>query len=150
MFKRQKGFTLVELLVVMAVIIILAGLLLPALSKAREQGRRTSCMNNLRQIGLAIAMYRLDYNEAYPTGLNLLYNSTDPTKGYIDNLKIFVCPSSGNAIPATPAAGNYEYTAPASNNPPSTTRILRDNNLSYHLSGRNNLYADGHAEWIAE
>lgn len=68
MGKNRRGFTLVELLVVIAIIGVLVGLLLPAVSAAREAARRSSCQNNLKQIGLAM-QNRHDSKESLPPGM---------------------------------------------------------------------------------
>ncbi len=65
--QQKHGFTLVELLVVLAIIGVLTAILLPALVRARESACRTSCTNNLRQIGLAFAMYELEHDGKYPS-----------------------------------------------------------------------------------
>ncbi len=63
---HPRGFSLVELLVIIAIISLLAGILLPVLATARESGRRSSCQSNLKQIGLAFDLYLQDYHDTYP------------------------------------------------------------------------------------
>ncbi len=64
--KNKRAFTLIELLVVIAIIAILAAILFPVFARARENARRTSCLSNLKQIGLGIMQYTQDYDERYP------------------------------------------------------------------------------------
>jgi prepilin-type processing-associated H-X9-DG protein len=99
--KGLEGFTLLELLIVIAIIMLLAAILFPVFARARENARRASCQSNLHQIGLAMTQYVQDNDGRYPTVLGDK-DPDDTTQGtwwpekiypYVKNAQVFLCPS---------------------------------------------------------
>ena len=131
--RGRKGFTLIELLVVMAIIIILAGLIMPALSSAKDRARKTTCANNLKQIGTALVMYTADNNEKYPIA-NTLQAALTAAPTYIDDTQVFSCPSGAVA---------YTYSSQPSGNTASTVVMVTCSN---HNAGGVYLYKGGHVK----
>jgi prepilin-type N-terminal cleavage/methylation domain-containing protein len=81
--KAVEGFTLVELLVVIAVIAILAALLLPALSRAKASANRANCLSNVRQISLGLQLYAADNGDTLPDAPNLTWNELETNHIFI-------------------------------------------------------------------
>lgn len=96
---RKSGFTLIELLVVIAIIAILAAILFPVFARARENARKTSCLSNMKQIGLGFAQYSQDYDERMAlsiggtSSVNIYPYWVELIQPYVKSQQVFSCPS---------------------------------------------------------
>lgn len=165
--RKRYGFTLIELLVVIAIIGVLAGILLPALSTARERARRTTCMNNLRQFAMAYEMYAEDFHEVFPINEYAVAGTKKEDKSiyphYINTPKTFWCPSSINRNNQAPTditslkwdnSYAFVFGLTTSNNKDKPVPMISDNGVftggdyGNHRYGVNVLYIDGSVLWL--
>lgn len=146
--KKRNGFTLLELLVAMAVIAILATLLLPALAMSRRRVIQITCQNNLKQMGYAMKNYSIDYNADFPTdgvsgktSLNILISYN-----YLEDPRVLYCPAGDGEETSTP---DYFYAYQLDDNSKPTSPLAIDDDLNHeNPHAYNALYVDGHVDRV--
>src|SRR5262245_55637997 len=110
--RRRIAFTLIELLVVIAIIAIIAAILFPVFAQAREKSRQAACLSNCRQVGLALELYKQDYDQTWPLWWNGPGNKAGDVRfgrywsgailPYMKNHQIRKCPSDTAQAPSNP------------------------------------------------
>jgi len=144
---NPRGFTLIELLVVISVIAILMAILMPALQKAREQGRRVACGNNLRQIATSLHMYAGDSDGKLPLNASgnwywdIAYSTTDYIIATGGDRKTFYCPCDPTKRPTMAVLWQY------SQNPPFNAR---PDSVDEPKTGRDSLYRVTSYFWLMD
>lgn len=97
--RPPAGFTLIELLVVIAIIAILAAILFPVFQRVRENARRTACLSNEKQLGLALMQYTQDYDETLPMGNTSVGTGwAQQIYSYVKNVGVYHCPDDGSPL----------------------------------------------------
>ncbi len=122
MKRLRCGFTLIEMLVVLAIFALLAAVLFPVFSHVREKGRQAACVSNLHQLGLALSAYTIDYDEQFPTSKIAVVNTTNiawagQVYPHVQNTSVFRCltdDTAGAGLPVVSYGLNLNLAAASS------------------------------------
>ncbi len=116
--RKVGGFTLIELLVVIAIIALLMAILMPALHRAKQQGRKVGCANNLKQIGLSLHMFGNENDGKLPLNIggywlwDVAYSTTDYILRTGGDRHTFYCPCDTTKNPDMAVLWNFSQTVP--------------------------------------
>ena len=176
--KHVSGFTLIELLVVIAIIALLAAILFPVFARARENARKSACLNNMKQIGVGIMQYKQDFDETFP---QMFWDGSTwqpAAEGYwggeimpyVKSRQIFICPSTRDTTCSYIYNAYLNRRADADLPKPAEVVVTGDSTgagwwaldgstmvphasascriKDRHLEGANFTYGDGHAKWM--
>ena len=149
---KRHGFTLIELLVVIAIIAILAAILFPVFAQAREKARGISCMSNVRQMGMGLAMYVQDYEETFPMNLYMGEENGAPRivlsylvlAPYVKNMQIYRCPSDPAPLDFPKAMDIISMPQPMTTSPALKYVSYMPNYALVDWGDPNNIFGSGH------
>lgn len=170
---RAAGFTLIEMLVVVAIIAVLAAVLYPVFSKVRENARTSACLSNYHQIGLAIHMYAQDEDDHTPANGGSFSGLVADCLPYTHSAALFACPDDYDRVEEN-RAGSYRMASLYQNKPlscgwtdpynpaviaqPTTTTLAYEAEQDFsqspivatyrHKGGTQVLRFDGHTKWL--
>ena len=171
--RQRKGFTLIEMLIVIGIIAILAAVLFPVFQKVRENARAADCLSNYHQIGLAVQMYAQDDSNYTPANGGSFSGLISDCLPYTHSTAIFTCPDDFDRVDEG-RAGSYRMASLYQNKPlscgwtdpynpsviaePTTTTLAYEAEKDFaeapivatyrHHGGTQILRFDGHAKWL--
>jgi competence protein ComGC len=141
MIKNKKGFTLGEVMVVLAIVIIAGLLMSPFIKYSNERLGKINCANNLRKIGRALYIYAREHDGKFPPAMRTLYDEQ-----YLADPRLMDCPASKTE--GTVESPDYIYTAGLSARSPSQDPLVWDKSANHPGGGKNVLFVNGAVDWV--
>lgn len=141
--KNNKGFTLVELALVIVIVLMVCVPLGPVIKKCRDRMDKVMCANNLRDIGLAMYIYAREHEGRFPAELRTLYD-----EHYLSDERILDCPATNTR--GTLDSPEYVYAPGATVKSSSAEPLVRDEGKNHSQGWRNTLYVNGNVAWEKE
>jgi prepilin-type N-terminal cleavage/methylation domain-containing protein len=143
MLNNKKGFTLGEVMVVLAIVLIVGALMWPFIRHSNERLGNIACANNLRKIGRALYIYAREHEGRFPPTMRALYDEQ-----YLADTRLMDCPASKTI--GTVESPDYIYTAGLSVRSPSQDPLVTDKAANHPGGGKNFLFVNGAVDWAGE